>query len=69
MPKYKLAAQVTVSAYTTVEAPSEVAAVEIAEGRPVVIGGSGEDESESWIVDEVDGEAEHIHVCSSTPPP
>lgn len=64
MPTYKLGAQVTVSAYTTIEAPDEATALQIAADRSVVIGGlnTGEDENESWIVDDVDGEAENIRL-------
>lgn len=63
MPKFDLAAAVTVSAYTTVEAATLAEAIEIAEGRHVVIGGinSGEDHEESWIIEEADGEATEIH--------
>jgi hypothetical protein len=64
MPIYKLGAQVTVSAYTTIEAPDEATALEIAGIRSVVIGGlnTGEDENENWIVDDADGKAEHIRL-------
>jgi hypothetical protein len=64
MPTYRFGAQVVVSAYTTIEAPDEATALEIAEQRPVVIGGinSGEDENLSWIVDDVDGEPEEIRL-------
>lgn len=63
MPEFKLNSHVTVSAYTVVEAMTLAEAIEIAEDRPVVIGGpnSGEDENESWIVEEADGLPEKIH--------
>lgn len=63
MPKFRLSAQVTVSAYTEVEAATLDEAIKEAEGRLVVIGGmnSGEDADESWIIDDADGEATDIH--------
>lgn len=64
MPTFKLSANVTVSAYTTVEAPSLEDAIKLAEDREVVIGGanSGETEEENWIIDDADGTAQNIHV-------
>lgn len=62
MPEYGLVAHVTVSAFTTVEADSLEEAIAIAEQRDVRMGGinSGADENESWIVEEIDGEADKI---------
>jgi hypothetical protein len=56
--KFKLGCLVTVSAYTVVEAFTLEEAIEIAEEREMVIGGigTGTDQNEQWIVDEVDGE-------------
>jgi hypothetical protein len=64
MPTYKFAAQVTVSAYTTVEAPNEAAAREVADERSVEFGGlnSGYDENDSWIIDEPDGRPDNIQL-------
>lgn len=64
MPTFKLSANVTVSAYTTVEAPSLEDAIKLAEDREVVIGGanSGKTEEENWIIDDADGTAQNIHV-------
>jgi len=61
---YRLSAVVGVSAFTIVEADTEEEAIEIAEGRPAVIGGinSGESEDESWIVDEADGQPTDIKI-------
>jgi hypothetical protein len=57
-------ASVTVSAYTVVEADTLEEAMRIAEKRVPVIGGpsSGEEETESWIIDDADGMPENIHV-------
>jgi len=64
MPKFNLTAHVTVTCWTVVEAATPEEAMKIAEDRNVVIGGmnSGEDETESWIVDDADGEAEGARV-------
>lgn len=69
MPKFKLGAVVTVSAYTTVEADTEEEAREIAEGRDVTLGGigSGVYEDESWIIDDPDGVPEGIHINEVDP--
>lgn len=60
--KFRLSCQVTVSAYTEVEAGSLEQAIEEANGREVVIGGlhSGTRADESWIIDDADGEATNI---------
>jgi hypothetical protein len=54
---FSLGCEVTVSAYTTVEADSLEEALKLAEDREVVIGGicSGTDEREQWVIDEADG--------------
>lgn len=56
--KFKLGCLVTVSAYTAVEALTLAEAIKIVEEREMVIGGigTGTDQNEQWIVDEVDGE-------------
>lgn len=56
MPVYKLTAEVTVSAYTEVEAENEDEARKIAEERQAHIHGYGYRCDEYWIVEEVDGE-------------
>ena len=63
MPKFELSCSVTVSAYTTVEAETLEKAIQIAEGRQVVLGGPGcgESEDESWIIEEADGSPADIH--------
>ena len=63
MPKFDLSCAVTVSAYTTVEAATLEEAIEIAEGRNVVLGGPGcgESEDESWIIEDADGSPTDIH--------
>lgn len=55
MPKYRLSAHVTVSAYTTVDAETLEAAVKIAAGRPVQFGGGPYDQDEHWLIEEADG--------------
>jgi hypothetical protein len=68
MPIYKFSCQITVSGYTTVEAPDEAAALEIAQGREIEMAGLGSDvtEEECWLVDEIDGEPENIHLSHAT---
>jgi hypothetical protein len=55
--QFKLTASVGVSAYTVVEAKSLKEAIAEAEGRDVVLGGtgSGAEETEQWVIDEPDG--------------
>ena len=62
MATFNLSAVVTVSTYTTVEADTLEEAIEIAEEREVEMGGiqSGVDYNESWVVEEIDGTANHI---------
>jgi hypothetical protein len=64
MPQFKLFATVSVSAFTTVEADSAQAALDIALGREVVLGGngSGNDSSDNWIIEDGDGEPFDIRV-------
>ncbi len=64
MPTYKFAAEVTVSAYTIVEADTLEDAIEQAEERDAVIGGlhSGEQAEESWIIETADGSATNIRL-------
>jgi len=63
MKKYTLSSEITVSAYTIVEANSLQEAIEIGESREAVLGGinSGACENESWIVDDADGAPMNIH--------
>ena len=63
MPTFKLSAAVTVSAWTEVEADDIDAAKTIAESRHVQLTGCLEDATESWIIDEADGEPQEIHEC------
>lgn len=60
--KFMLTCHVTVSAYTEVEAETLEQAIAEAGGRDVVLGGatSGEDESVSWLIEDVDGEPQNI---------
>lgn len=64
MPKFRLSADVTVSAFTDIVAATLEEAIELSKDRQVVIGGnqSGEDPSESWIIEEADGDAENIRL-------
>jgi hypothetical protein len=68
MPTYKFSCQITVSGYTTVEAPDEAAALEIAQEREVQVAGLGigVTEEECWLVDEIDGEPENIQLSPAT---
>lgn len=61
--RFQLTANVTVSAYTIVEADSLEEAIEAATDRAVAIGGigSGELDDETWIIEEADGEPMNIH--------
>jgi hypothetical protein len=61
--KFKLSCEVTVSAFTEIEAETLEEAIEEAALREIVIGGpnSGADESESWVIEDADGEPENIH--------
>jgi hypothetical protein len=63
VPIYKLGCQVTVSAYTEVEADTLEEAIKEAVMRNVVIGGlhTGNEPDESWIIDDADGSPEGIH--------
>jgi len=60
--KYDLSCQVTVSAYTTVEANSLEEAIAIAEERDVVLSTpqSGADDEVEWCISDADGMAEQI---------
>ena len=64
MTAYKFAAEVTVSAYTIVEADTLEEAMRQAEEREAVIGGlhSGEQADESWIIETADGLATNIRL-------
>ncbi len=64
MAKFRFGAQVTVSAYTEVEATTPEEAMQIAAKRDVQIGGlmSGASESESWIIDDADGAPNNIEI-------
>ena len=61
--RFKLGCQVTVSAYTEIEASSLEDAIREAKGREIVIGGphSGTDATEQWIIEDADGAACNIH--------
>lgn len=58
MTKYNVAAAVTCTAITEVEADSPEKAIEIARDRQVVLGGpmTGYDVAEYFVVDDADGE-------------
>jgi hypothetical protein len=62
MPTFRLTADVTVSATTVVEADTLEEAIAIAEDRAAAIGGigTGEDETENWIIEEADGLPKNI---------
>lgn len=61
MPKFMLACQVTVSAYTMVEAADLDEAVKIAEGRDVWFANeAGGEDDEAWVIEEVDGSPQNI---------
>jgi hypothetical protein len=60
MPKFRLAAQVTVSAYTTVEAKTLDDAIAQAINRTVHLPGSGYTEGLYWMIDEADGSPDDI---------
>ena len=62
MKTFHLSASVTVSAYTQVRAETLEEAIQIAEGRDVVLdfNGSGESPSESWCISEPDGSPDNI---------
>jgi hypothetical protein len=63
MAKFNLTCEVTVSAFTIVEADTVEPAIAIAEDRAPVIGGigTGEDPAESWIIEKADGMPKNIH--------
>jgi hypothetical protein len=58
MPKYRVESVVTVSTYTIVEAENEGEALEEASTRDVNMTGYGHLDTESWIVDDIDGEVD-----------
>lgn len=61
MPKFTLACQVTVSAYTMVEAVDLDEAVKIAEGRDVWFANeAGGENNEAWLIEEADGAPQNI---------
>lgn len=63
MATYKLGAEVTVSAYTIVEAETLEEAIEIAKGREAAIGllHTTNDPNEQWIIEDADGGPQNIH--------
>lgn len=63
MPIFNLSCQVTVSAYTKIEADTLDDAIAEGELRDVAIGGlhTRSDPREVWIIDEADGSPEGIH--------
>ncbi len=67
MPKFQLTCDVTVSAFTIVEADTLQEAIEIAEDRTPVIGGigTGEDSDENWVIEEADGLPKNIHLSNA----
>lgn len=64
--KFKLSAEVTVSAHTEVEADSLKEAIEIASERTIVIDPTGRsyDDEDQWVIDDADGEPLNIHLLS-----
>ena len=66
MKKYRLTAEVTVSAITVVSANSLAEAIEKAQERAAVLGGigTGANIAEEWVVEEIDGEVQNIHESS-----
>ncbi len=58
--EYRLTAEITVSAYTTVEADSLEQALKIAEDREAEIKEGSSDPSEYWLVEEIDGVPRNI---------
>jgi hypothetical protein len=63
MTKFKLNSEITISAYTEVEADTLEEAIEIAKERSTmeIPINSLADVSEEWIVDEIDGMPVNIH--------
>lgn len=63
MNTYRLSAMITVSAITVVKANSLEEAIEIAQAREGALDhlGNGTDETEAWMVGEIDGEPFNIH--------
>lgn len=60
MPMFRLAASITVSAYTTVEAETEDDAIRIAETRPVEFSSGPYSRQEHWLIEEADGSPQNI---------
>lgn len=60
---FKLSAEVTVSAYTIVEAETLDEAIQIARNREAAIGllHTTNDPNEQWIIEEADGGPQNIH--------
>lgn len=63
MASFRLNCQVTVGAYTEVEAETLEEAIKISEWREVVVGGScsDADPSESWVIEAADGSPHEIY--------
>lgn len=57
MPKFSLNCEVTVSAYTVVEAATLEEAIELSRERDVRLdfNGAGTDENSEWLIEEADG--------------
>ena len=57
MPKFTLSAQITVSAFTQVEAATKDEALAVAAGRSAVLGGvgAGWDADDFWVIEDADG--------------
>jgi hypothetical protein len=64
MPKFAVYAAVTCSAFTLVEADTPEAALEIANGRGVMLGGigSGADPKDTFVIEDADGEPDNIRI-------
>lgn len=64
MAEFAVYAHVTCTAFTLVEAETAEDAIKIAKDRGVVLGGvgSGADSSDTFVIDEADGEPENIRV-------
>ena len=60
--QYSLSAQITVTAYTVVEADTPEEAVLAAENRDCCFDGFGYPDNEYWIVEEIDGIPQNIYV-------
>lgn len=66
MPKFSVYGEITISAYTIVEAETKEEAMEIAAGREVMsmpaLNRNQFPPTEMWISDELDGEPQNIRI-------